>query len=227
MYRLSSSSPTTEPVESLLYVQSIVSCRCSSEAIRTHTTLNFYPKKNILSWSAKFFTLYHNPPHSCLLYTIYSIISLSWCPASGPTTFAASGPASLLVHGADVCSRRCCNSTFKVSGLLACLSVPVPVHGCNTRVNSIRIAYWFQSFTAASLSPRTNSFNRLSPLDQLFSTVPYGTQWTPLTLCIFCISISPRGWRTQLEGLTSNWKKGKKKKNNYHISSSRDYKYWD
>jgi hypothetical protein len=36
------------------------------EAIRTHTTLNFYPKKNILSWSTKFFTLYHNPPHSYL-----------------------------------------------------------------------------------------------------------------------------------------------------------------
>jgi hypothetical protein len=43
--------------------------------VGTHTTLNFYPKKNILSWSAKFFTLYQNPPHSCLLYipTLYQL----------------------------------------------------------------------------------------------------------------------------------------------------------
>jgi hypothetical protein len=46
-----------------------------AKSIRTHTTLNFYSKKNILSWSAKFFTLYHNHPHSYLLYisTLYQL----------------------------------------------------------------------------------------------------------------------------------------------------------
>jgi hypothetical protein len=54
-------------------------CPLSYKAIRTHTTLNFYPKKNILSWSAKFFTLYHNPPHSyysiSILYINYHIFN--------------------------------------------------------------------------------------------------------------------------------------------------------
>jgi hypothetical protein len=43
------------------------------QAIRTHTTLNFYSKRNILSPSAVMFTLYNNPLQSCLLYisTLY------------------------------------------------------------------------------------------------------------------------------------------------------------
>jgi hypothetical protein len=44
-----------------------------TKAIRTHTTLNSYSKRNILSWSAKLSTLYYNPLQSCLLYisTLY------------------------------------------------------------------------------------------------------------------------------------------------------------
>ena len=47
----------------------------SPKAIRTHTTLNFYSKRNILSPSAVMFTLYHNPLQSCLLYisTLYQL----------------------------------------------------------------------------------------------------------------------------------------------------------
>jgi hypothetical protein len=47
----------------------------TTEAIRTLSTLNFYPKKNILSLSAKFFTLYHNSPQSYLLHisTLYQL----------------------------------------------------------------------------------------------------------------------------------------------------------
>jgi hypothetical protein len=47
-----------------------------NKAIRTHTTLNFYSKRNILSLSANFFTLYHNPPQSYLLYisTLYQLL---------------------------------------------------------------------------------------------------------------------------------------------------------
>jgi hypothetical protein len=49
--------------------------KAQPEAIRTHTTLNLYSKRNILSSSARFFTLYHNPPQSCLLYisTLYQL----------------------------------------------------------------------------------------------------------------------------------------------------------
>jgi hypothetical protein len=45
------------------------------KAIRTHTTLNFYSKRNILSPSARLSTLYHNPLQSCLLYisTLYQL----------------------------------------------------------------------------------------------------------------------------------------------------------
>jgi hypothetical protein len=45
------------------------------KAIRTHTTLNLYSKRNILSSSARLSTLYHNPPQSCLLYisTLYQL----------------------------------------------------------------------------------------------------------------------------------------------------------
>jgi hypothetical protein len=39
-----------------------------SKAIRTHTTLNLYSKRNILSSSARLSTLYHNPLQSYLLY---------------------------------------------------------------------------------------------------------------------------------------------------------------
>jgi hypothetical protein len=46
-----------------------------AKTIRTHTTLNFYSKRNILSPSAVMFTLYHNPLQSCLLYisTLYQL----------------------------------------------------------------------------------------------------------------------------------------------------------
>jgi hypothetical protein len=46
-----------------------------AEAIRTHTTLNFYSKRNILSSSARLSTLYHNPPQSYILHisTIYQL----------------------------------------------------------------------------------------------------------------------------------------------------------
>jgi hypothetical protein len=40
------------------------------KAIRTHTTLNPYSKKNILSSSAKLSTLYHNHLRSYLLYIL-------------------------------------------------------------------------------------------------------------------------------------------------------------
>jgi hypothetical protein len=45
----------------------------TSKAISTHTTLNFYSKRNILSPSARLSTLYHNSLRSCLLYisTLY------------------------------------------------------------------------------------------------------------------------------------------------------------
>jgi hypothetical protein len=45
------------------------------KAIRAHTTLNPYSKKNILSSSARLSTLYHNLPLSCLLYisTLYQL----------------------------------------------------------------------------------------------------------------------------------------------------------
>jgi hypothetical protein len=67
--------------------------------IRTHTTLNFYPKKNILSWSAKFFTLYHNPPHSCLLYipTIYQLSYIILFTTQSHST-AASQSSVLSAH---------------------------------------------------------------------------------------------------------------------------------
>jgi hypothetical protein len=47
-----------------------------TKAIRTHTTLNFYSKRNILYLSANFFALYHNPPQSYLLYisTLYQLL---------------------------------------------------------------------------------------------------------------------------------------------------------
>jgi hypothetical protein len=46
-----------------------------AQAIRTHVTLNSYSKKNILSSSAKLYTLYHNPLHPYLLYitTLYQL----------------------------------------------------------------------------------------------------------------------------------------------------------
>jgi hypothetical protein len=51
------------------------------KAIRTHTTLNFYSKRNILSPSARLSTLYHNPPQSYILhistlYQLQNIISI-------------------------------------------------------------------------------------------------------------------------------------------------------
>jgi hypothetical protein len=50
-------------------------CRSAPEAIRTHVTLNFYSKRNILSWSARFSTLFNNSPRSQLLYisTLYQL----------------------------------------------------------------------------------------------------------------------------------------------------------
>jgi hypothetical protein len=48
--------------------------RCDyPKAIRTHVSLNLYSKKNILSSSAKLYTLYHNLLHHYLLYitTLY------------------------------------------------------------------------------------------------------------------------------------------------------------
>jgi hypothetical protein len=49
-----------------------------AKAICTHTTLNFYSKKNILSLSARFSTLYHKPPQSYLLHisTLYQLLRI-------------------------------------------------------------------------------------------------------------------------------------------------------
>jgi hypothetical protein len=62
-----------EPASSLLVAQknmvepALQSLRPISgglQAIRTHGTLNFYSKKNISSWSARFSTLSYNTPRS-------------------------------------------------------------------------------------------------------------------------------------------------------------------
>ena len=49
-----------------------------SQAICTHTTLNFYSKKNILYLSARFSTLYHKPPQSYLFHisTLYQLLRI-------------------------------------------------------------------------------------------------------------------------------------------------------
>jgi hypothetical protein len=50
-------------------------CIRRNKAIRTRGTVNFYSKRNISFWSARFSTLYHNHPRSQLLYisTLYQL----------------------------------------------------------------------------------------------------------------------------------------------------------
>jgi hypothetical protein len=78
------------------------------EAIRTHTTLFIYPKRNIPSWSARFFTLSNNSPRSQLLYisTLYQLphillfISITFLSTPKyPTAFRGPTLAMLLRTG--------------------------------------------------------------------------------------------------------------------------------
>lgn len=61
-----------------------------SQAIHAHTTLSFYLKRNILSLSAKFFTLYRNPRHSYLLHTstLHKQSYIFYCFFPHPMTFS-------------------------------------------------------------------------------------------------------------------------------------------
>jgi hypothetical protein len=78
------------------------------KAIRTHTTLFLYPKRNIPSWLARFFTLSNNSPRSQLLYisTLYQLphillfISITFLSTPKyPTAFRGPTLAMLLRTG--------------------------------------------------------------------------------------------------------------------------------
>jgi hypothetical protein len=128
------------------------------EAIRTHTTLNFYPKKNILSWSVKFFTLYHNPPHSCLLYirTLYQhtipMLLLSACSSTCRVDARTALPPSGLFYCYSVDARTALPAEFwmcdcKIAQVIASAVAPFSYCMCDCMC----IAYLLPLATVPSL----------------------------------------------------------------------------
>ena len=132
----------------------------SSKAIRTHTTLNFYSKRNILSPSAIMFTLYHNPLQSCLLYisTLYQLSHIilffyfSFIPPNYPSS--AQGLCRTTLH-----------MLFQhYYWKIAQLKRQATAAG---RVNPISVAQRAESFSADSLRVRTSRSRGLLRIRQL------------------------------------------------------------
>jgi hypothetical protein len=84
--------------------------------IRTHTTLNFYSKKNILSLSVRFSTLYHNSPQSYLLH-ISTLYQLPYIISFFYFTFIATSYTSRFYIGRPFQLRCPCRLHVAAAGL--------------------------------------------------------------------------------------------------------------